>query len=75
MGGHTRQSISPEHSEAGTGLCGAGTVLSDALVDSLIILANTVYRQRAVRGEKRRNRKESGKEKIKWGCYVSLTLT
>lgn len=64
MGGHARQSVSPEHCEAGTGLCGAGAVLSDTLVDSLVFLANTIYRQCAVRaaGEKRWNRKERKKE-------------
>lgn len=74
VGGHTRQSISPENCEAGTGLRGAGAVLSDTLVDSLVILADTIYRQCAVRGagKKRWNRKER-KWEWKWGRLVSLT--
>lgn len=58
MGGHTRQSVGPEHSETGAGLRGASAVLSDALVDSFIILADGIYCQCATRagGEKERNK-------------------
>lgn len=53
MCGHTGKSIGPEHGEASTGLCGAGAVLSDTLVDSLVNLADAIYRQSAVGGEKK----------------------
>ena len=53
MCGHTGKSIGPEHSEASTGLCGAGEVLSDTLVDRLVKLADAIYRQSAVGGEKK----------------------
>ena len=52
MGGHTRQPINPQHSETGAGLCGASAVLSDTLVDSLVILADAIYRQSTVEGER-----------------------
>lgn len=75
MGGLTGQAISPEHGEAGTGLCGASAVLSDTLVDRLVILADTIYRQCAVRREEeeRCNRKKGRKENKKLGSLVSLT--
>lgn len=58
VGGHTRQSIGPEHSETGTGLSGASTVLSNTLVDGFILLADAVYRQSALRAEKATKRRE-----------------
>lgn len=51
VGGDTWQSVRPQHSEAGAGLRGAGAVLSDALVDGLVLLADAVYRQSAVWAE------------------------
>lgn len=52
VGGDTGQSVRPEHGEAGAGLCGAGSVLSNALVDGLVLLADAVDRQSAVRAER-----------------------
>ncbi|TNN80565.1 hypothetical protein EYF80_009305 [Liparis tanakae] len=64
MGGLAGQAISPEHGEAGTGLCGASAVLSDTLVDSLVILADAIYRQCAVRRE----------EEESWKCKPHFFL-
>lgn len=61
IGGHAGQAVGPEHGEASAGLRGSGTVLSDALVDGLVILANAVYRQCAAGRQeglrKKKNRK------------------
>lgn len=74
MGGCPRQSISPEHCEAGTGLCGASAVLSNALVDSFIILADGIYRQCAVRtGGKKKRRKTM--EKLIYDYMVRIMTT
>lgn len=70
MGGHTRQSISPEHCEAGTGLCGAGAVLSDALVNSFIILADGIYCQCAVTAERQKEIRQKN-----WEVSFFFTLT
>lgn len=51
VGGLARQPVGPEHSEAGAGLRGAGAVLSDALVDGLVLLADAVYDECAAGGE------------------------
>lgn len=58
VGGNARQSISPEHREAGTGLRRARAVLSDALVDSLVILTDAIYCQCAVEAAEERSRKQ-----------------
>lgn len=57
VGGLARQPVGPEHGEAGAGLRGAGTVLSDALVDGLVILADAVYGQRAAGGDRKEERR------------------
>lgn len=52
-GRHAGQAVGPEDREAGAGLRGAGTVLRNALVDGLVVLANAVYGQRAGGGRER----------------------
>lgn len=64
VGGHTRQPVSPEHREAGVSLFVANAVLSDTLVDSFVVLANSSYRQCAVgAGEKKRWNRKEGKQR------------
>lgn len=45
---HTGKPVGPEHGEAGAGLGGACTVLSNALVNGLVVLADAVDGQCAV---------------------------
>lgn len=65
VGGNARQSISPEDREAGTGLRRARAVLSDALVDSLVILTDAIYCQCAMEAAEETSRKQRvwGKKK------------
>lgn len=74
MGGHTRQPISPEHREACTGLCGAGAVLGDTLVDSLIILADAIYRQCAMSEEELEQGRRWGGGGWGWGWGYAISL-
>lgn len=60
VGGSTRKSIGPEHCEAGAGLRGAGAVLSDALVDGLVILADAIYGQRAAGSRREKGERVRG---------------
>lgn len=61
-GRHARQAVGPEDREAGAGLHGAGTVLHNALVDGLVVLADAVYGQGAGGGTGRDKNGKKNKE-------------
>lgn len=53
VGGLAGKPVGPEHREAGAGLRGAGTVLGDALVDGLVILADAINGQCAAGSDRK----------------------
>ena len=70
LGGGAGQPVGPEHGEAGAGLRGARAVLGDALVDGVVVLADAVDGQRAVRRERERER--DGEMRVTRGPLTQL---
>ena len=58
LAGGAGEPVGPQHRQPGASLGRASTVLSNALVDRLVILANAIYGQRAVAGRRGRRWRE-----------------
>lgn len=67
-GRHAGQAVGPEDREAGAGVLVAGCVLSNALVDGLVVLADAIYGQRAGGGGRGGTRRDENGNKENFDC-------